>query len=111
VSKELLETGMLSVFVFVRWSKEAIRRHWPALGKGILIKSGTGVRRWCILWGSGRPKMEIPVNNLYPEKRRRTWVFWVSSSLRRDLWWGIAQVLANYTGNSTSISSTAGVGV
>jgi len=64
VSKELLETGMLSVFVFVRWSKEAIRRHWPALGKGILIKSGTGVRRWCILWGSGRPKMEIPVQIL-----------------------------------------------
>jgi len=45
VSKELLETGMLSVFVFVRWSEEAIRRHWPALGKGILINSGTGVRR------------------------------------------------------------------
>jgi len=61
VSKELLETGMLSVFVFVRWSKEAIRRHWPALGKGILINSGTGVRRWCTLWASGRPKMEIPV--------------------------------------------------
>jgi len=36
---------MLSVFVFVRWSEEAIRRHWPAVGKGILISSGTGVRR------------------------------------------------------------------
>jgi len=29
----------------VRWSEEAIRRHWPALGKVFLIKSGTGVRR------------------------------------------------------------------
>jgi len=29
----------------VRWSEDAIRRHWSALGKGILIKSGTGVRR------------------------------------------------------------------
>ena len=65
MSRELLETRMLSVFVFVRWSEEAIRRHWPALGRGILINSGTGVRRWVYLeWVWETPKRKSRLNIL-----------------------------------------------
>ena len=68
-SKNLLKTGTFPDFVFVGEHEEAIRRHRPALGRGILSNSSTIVRRllyagW--VWetqngnlGSGPQKLQI----------------------------------------------------
>jgi len=57
-------------------SEEAIRTHWPALGKGILINSGTGVRRPMYTVGVRETQNGIPVNILDPIE-----VTWMSLQL------------------------------
>jgi len=57
VSKELLETGMFSVFVSVRWSEEAIRKALarPRNGDSDQLRHGSeasGVS----CWDAGNPK-------------------------------------------------------